>query len=69
MRRNRGRRGLDVLGALQNDAAIPTQITDMDVSDVRDVDSKLVALAQEISAPIRITSYNVCYTKLLRESS
>lgn len=59
LRRNRGRRGLEVLGILQQDLPIPIKITDMDVSEVRDVDSKLVALARELRCPIMTNDYNL----------
>jgi uncharacterized protein YacL len=59
LRRNRGRRGMDVLKVLQNDSPIPVRFTDMDVTDVRDVDSKLVALARELASPIMTNDYNL----------
>ncbi len=59
LRRNRGRRGMDVLQMLQNECPIPVRITDMDVSDVREVDSKLVALARELNCPIMTNDYNL----------
>ena len=59
LRRNRGRRGLEVLSILQQDIPIPIRFTDMDVSEVRDVDSKLVALARELSCPIMTNDYNL----------
>ncbi|MDX1664541.1 MAG: hypothetical protein R3272_12165 [Candidatus Promineifilaceae bacterium] len=59
LRRNRGRRGLEVLGILQQDVPVPIQITDMDVTDVRDVDSKLVALARDLHCPIMTNDYNL----------
>jgi len=59
LRRNRGRRGLDVLNMLQNDSPIPIRITDMDVSEVREADSKLVALARHLSCPIMTNDYNL----------
>ncbi|HSM55158.1 MAG TPA: PIN domain-containing protein [Candidatus Sulfomarinibacteraceae bacterium] len=59
LRRNRGRRGLEVLGILQQDVPIPIRFTDMDVSEVRDVDSKLVALARELGCPIMTNDYNL----------
>lgn len=59
LRRNRGRRGMDVLKVLQNDSPIPVRFTDMDVTDVRDVDSKLVALARELTSPIMTNDYNL----------
>jgi uncharacterized protein YacL len=59
LRRNRGRRGLEVLSILQNETSIPIQITDMDVSEVRDADSKLVALARDLHCPIMTNDYNL----------
>jgi len=59
LRRNRGRRGLDVLTILQNEAPIPTRITDMDVSEVREVDSKLVSLARHLQCSIMTNDYNL----------
>jgi uncharacterized protein YacL len=59
LRRNRGRRGLEVLSILQNESPIPTRITDMDVSEVRDVDSKLISLARHLRCPIMTNDYNL----------
>lgn len=59
LRRNRGRRGLEILSILQNESPIPTRITDMDVSEVRDVDSKLVSLARHLRCPIMTNDYNL----------
>lgn len=59
LRRNRGRRGLEVLSILQNETSIPIRITDMDVAEVRDADSKLVALARHLRCPIMTNDYNL----------
>lgn len=59
LRRNRGRRGLEVLRILQQDSPVPIKITQMDPSEVRDVDSKLVALARELHCPIMTNDYNL----------
>lgn len=59
LRRNRGRRGLDVLNILQNESPTPIRITDMDIGDLRDVDSKLVALARHLHCPIMTNDYNL----------
>lgn len=59
LRRGRGRLGLEVLTQLQNEAPVPTQITDMDVSEVRDADSKLVALGRHLHCPIMTNDYNL----------
>ncbi|MBE2197301.1 MAG: TRAM domain-containing protein [Anaerolinea sp.] len=59
IRRNRGRRGLEVLAHLQEEPRIITRITDMDVSEIREVDSKLVSLARHLHCPIMTTDYNL----------
>ncbi|MGH2538818.1 MAG: PIN/TRAM domain-containing protein [Candidatus Promineifilaceae bacterium] len=59
LRRNRGRRGMDVLKTLQQDCPVPVRFSDMDVTEVRDVDSKLVALARELDCPIMTNDYNL----------
>ena len=59
LRRNRGRRGMDVLKFLQQDCPIPVRFTDMDATEARDVDTKLVALAKKISCPILTNDYNL----------
>lgn len=59
LRRGRGRLGLEILSTLQNESLVPTKITDMDVSEVRDVDSKLVSLARHLHCPIMTNDYNL----------
>ena len=59
LRRNRGRRGMDVLKFLQEECKVPIRFSDMDVSEVRDVDSKLVALARDLGSPIMTNDYNL----------
>jgi uncharacterized protein YacL len=59
LRRNRGRRGLDVLSTLQTEASVPIRITDIDVSEVRDADNKLVALARHLHSSIMTNDYNL----------
>jgi uncharacterized protein YacL len=50
VRRNRGRRGFDVLERLRKSAAAQLTIVDVEVADVAEVDAKLVALARERGA-------------------
>jgi uncharacterized protein YacL len=59
LRRNRGRRGLDILNRLQKDSLVPVRITDMDVEGVREVDDKLIMLAKQLSCPILTNDYNL----------
>jgi len=59
LRRNRGRRGLDMLNKLQKDSLVPIRITEMDVKDVHEVDEKLIRLAKELGCPIITNDYNL----------
>ncbi|MCL5958914.1 MAG: PIN domain nuclease [Chloroflexi bacterium] len=59
LRRNRGRRGLDILGKLQKDSLVPIEIFEMDVNGVDDVDSKLVKLAIQMRCPIITNDFNL----------
>ncbi len=59
LRRNRGRRGLDMLNKLQEESIAPIEIVDMDVEDVREVDSKLIKLGKKLDAPVVTNDYNL----------
>lgn len=59
LRRNRGRRGLDMLNKLQRESAVPVVITDMDVKNVRQVDDKLVQLAKKLNCPVVTNDFNL----------
>ena len=58
-RRNRGRRGMDVLSVLQKDHRIEVEMSIEDDPGVSTVDAKLVALAQKRKAAILTTDYNL----------
>jgi uncharacterized protein YacL len=59
LRRNRGRRGLDMLNKLQKESIVPIRITDLDVEEVHEVDDKLVRLAKNLHCPIVTNDYNL----------
>jgi len=59
LRRNRGRRGLDVLNRLQKEAPVPVIITDADYEGVFDVDEKLILLAKSMGCAIVTNDYNL----------
>jgi uncharacterized protein YacL len=59
LRRQRGRRGMEVLSSLQKDEKIPVTISDIDVEGVREVDERLVVLARQLSCPILTNDYNL----------
>ncbi|MCI0478227.1 MAG: PIN domain nuclease, partial [Anaerolineales bacterium] len=52
LRRNRGRRGLEMLNKLQKESIVPIRITDLDVEDVHEVDDKLMRLAKNLRCAI-----------------
>jgi len=59
LRRNRGRRGLDMLNRLKEESVTPVRITDMDVQEAREVDDKLIMLAKNLRCPILTNDYNM----------
>ncbi len=59
MRRNRGRRGLEVLGRLRKDASVPLQVLDVGVDNGVEVDARLVELARGMKSSILTTDYNL----------
>ena len=59
LRRQRGRRGMEVLAQLQEESGVPVQISDIDVEGTREVDDKLVILARQLKAPVLTNDYNL----------
>ena len=59
LRRNRGRRGLDVLSRFQKETLLPIRVADDDFEDARDVDAKLIRLAQKLNTPILTNDFNL----------
>lgn len=59
MRRNRGRRGLEILTRLQQESNTPLEISDLDAKDIMDVDSKLVKLAKSLGCAIITNDFNL----------
>lgn len=59
LRRQRGRRGLEVLTELQKNEQVPVRITDMDVEGDPPVDDKLVLLAKQLDCPVLTNDYNL----------
>jgi len=59
LRRQRGRRGMEVLSQLQKETTIPVRISDIDVEGIREVDDKLVVLARQLRCPILTNDYNL----------
>lgn len=59
LKRNRGRRGLDILNRIQKELGMYVQIDSRDFDDVSEVDSKLVKLGQLIKGKIVTNDYNL----------
>jgi len=59
LRRQRGRRGLDVLSELQDSKQVNVVISDIDVEGVREVDDRLVLLGRQMNCPILTNDFNL----------
>ena len=59
LKRVRGRRGLDILKRIQNQAKVNIIITEEDFPRIKEVDSKLVALAKKRDAQILTNDFNL----------
>lgn len=59
LRRNRGRRGLDMLNRMSKDSATPVSVLDLDAKDVVEVDGKLVQIAKRCGCAIITNDFNL----------
>jgi uncharacterized protein YacL len=59
MKRNRGRRGLDILHRIQKIAHLNVQILEDDFPNIRDVDMKLIELAKAYDCKIVTNDFNL----------
>jgi uncharacterized protein YacL len=59
LKRNRGRRGLDILQRLQKTASVQIQIVEDDFPSVREVDMKLIELAKLYEGKIITNDFNL----------
>ncbi len=65
-KRQRGRRGLDMLNRLQNNSALDIQIIETDFPAVREVDLKLIELGKQLDAVIVTNDFNLNKVAQLR---
>jgi uncharacterized protein YacL len=65
-KRQRGRRGLDMLNRLQNNSALDIQIVETDFPAVREVDLKLIELGKQLDAVIVTNDFNLNKVSQLR---
>ncbi len=66
MKRNRGRRGLDILQKIQKMSGVDVSISDMDFPDVREVDLKLIEMARALQGKIVTNDFNLNKVAQLR---
>lgn len=59
LKRNRGRRGLDILNKIQKELTIEVQGWDGDFAEISEVDSKLLKLAQNLNGKVITNDYNL----------
>jgi len=59
LKRNRGRRGLDILNRLQKNSHLNVKIQEDDFPEIKDVDAKLVKLAQLLGAKVVTNDFNL----------
>ena len=66
LKRNRGRRGLDILQRMQKMAGVEVQISDIDFPQVKEVDLKLIELARTLLGRIVTNDFNLNKVAQLR---
>jgi uncharacterized protein YacL len=66
MKRNRGRRGLDILQKIQKMSGVDVTISDIDFPDVREVDLKLIELGRSLQGKIVTNDFNLNKVAQLR---
>lgn len=59
LKRNRGRRGLDVLNRIQKELPVKVEIFEGDYEDIQEVDSKLIRLAKESNGILVTNDFNL----------
>lgn len=59
IKRVRGRRGLDILNKLRTENIMPIEMYEGDFPDIKEVDSKLIALAKKVDGVIVTNDYNL----------
>jgi len=66
LKRNRGRRGLDILQKMQKMSGLDVMISDLDFPEVREVDLKLIELARALEGKIVTNDFNLNKVAQLR---
>jgi uncharacterized protein YacL len=66
LKRNRGRRGLDILQKIQKMAGVDVMISDIDYPEIREVDLKLIELGRTLQGKIVTNDFNLNKVAQLR---
>jgi uncharacterized protein YacL len=66
LKRNRGRRGLDILQRIQKMSGVEVMISDVDFPDLKEVDLKLIELARSLQGKIVTNDFNLNKVAQLR---
>ena len=66
MKRNRGRRGLDILQKIQKMSGVEVTVSDADYPEIREVDLKLIELARTLQGKIVTNDFNLNKVAQLR---
>lgn len=59
LRRQKGRRGLDIINQIKQSDCVHVTISDADYEDIGEVDSKLIQLAKDMQGKVVTTDYNL----------
>ena len=59
LKRNRGRKGLDILQRIKKNPALDVMVTEADFPEVREVDQKLIELARQMGGRIITNDFNL----------
>ena len=59
LKRNRGRRGLDILNKMQKEPYVTVEIMEREFDEISEVDSKLVKLAKELGGRVITNDFNL----------
>ena len=59
LKRNRGRRGLDILNKIQKEPYVTVEILEKDYDDITEVDTKLVRLAKDMDGKVMTNDFNL----------
>ena len=59
LKRNRGRRGLDILNEIQKQLSVPVETVDFNIKEQLEVDSKLLKMAEKMDAFVVTNDFNL----------